>query len=163
MNKAVSIETWLTRVLEAAEEVASTTFNAAANDVRELDKMPHGKEGSLLSVQKGPESLYLGVLCDQDDCKALTRALLQMEEHEELVEEDITDAIGEIINILAGVVQRSMDGAGSAVTLGLPVYIRGEIIAPARSEARFASINLGPAQAAIVVVRGELNGHAVND
>ena len=157
------METWLDRVIEAAQEVASTTFNAATFDVVPLEAMPRARQGSLLPVQKGPESLYLGVLSDEAGCATLTRALLQMEEGEEPGEEDVTDAVGEIINILAGVVQRALDGDGSAVTLGLPVYIRGEIIAPAKSEARFANINLGPARADLIIVRGELNGHSCND
>lgn len=163
MNEAVSMDTWLSRVLSAAEEVANTTFSAAANDVQPLAKVPPAREGSLLPIQKGSESLYLGILSDPEGCVALTRALLQLDAEEAPGEADVTDAVGEIINILAGVVQRSLDGHGSAVVLGLPMYIRGEIIAPARAEARYASINLGPARADLVVVRGELSGAPDHD
>jgi hypothetical protein len=163
MSAAISTQDWLAKVLEAAEEVASTTFNTVANDVQHPNALPVGKEGSLLSVQRGRESIHLGVMADQAGCIALTRALLQMEDDEEVVEEDVTDAVGEIINILAGVVQRALDGNGAAVTLGLPVYIRGEICAPSHSEAVCANLDLGPARADIIVVRGDVLGTETND
>ncbi len=156
MSAAVSTEAWLERVLSAAGEVSAMTFDAVANDIQRTEGLPSNKEGSLLSVQRGAESLHLGILSDAKGCQALTRALLQMEEDEEVVDEDITDAVGEIINILAGVVQRSFDGEGAPVTLGLPVYIRGEIFPPAKAESLCANLNLGPARADIIVFRGDL-------
>jgi hypothetical protein len=158
MNDITSMESWLERILDAADEVAQTTFNSPANDVQPLDKVPPQRQGSLLPIQRGTESLYVGIMSDQDGCVALTRALLAMEDGQAPAEADITDAVGELVNILAGVVQRSLDGEGSRVVLGLPMYVRGEIVAPARAEARYANVNLGPARADLMVVRGELEG-----
>lgn len=163
METAVSTELWLQKVLEAAGEVASTTFDSVANDVQPLEGIPSGREGSLLSVTRGSEAVQLGVMADSAGCIALTRALLQMEEDEEVGEEDVSDAVGEIINILAGVVQRSLEGNGPDVTLGYPMYIKGHVYPPSNAEARYASINLGPARADLMVVRGQLNGHHEND
>lgn len=164
MSAAVTTQAWLERVLEAAEEVAQTSFDCVANDVRSAEKgLPHGKQGSLLVVQRGAESVHLGVMSDEDGCVALTRALLQMEDDEEVAEEDVTDAVGEIINILAGVVQRSLDGHGAPVSLGLPVYVRGDVSAPSRAEALSVNLNLGPARADLIVVRGDLPGMTSDD
>lgn len=163
METAVTTDIWLQKVLEAAEEVATTTFDTVANDVQHLSGMPAGREGSLLAVTRGSEAVQLGVMADQDGCIALTRALLQMEEDEEVGEEDISDAVGEIINILAGVVQRSLDGNGPHVALGYPMYVKGQVHPPGNAEARYASINLGPARADLMVVRGQMNGHHDND
>ena len=155
MSALVTTETWMERVLEAVGEVAEMTFDSVANDIQRSEKIPLNREGSLLPVQKGSESLHLGVLSDKAGCIALTRGLLQMSEDDEVADEDIADAVGEIVNILAGVVQRALDGDGEGVTLGFPVYIRGEIIAPHKSESLCANLNLGPARADIIIVRGE--------
>lgn len=163
MGAAVTTEAWLQKVLEAAEEVATTTFESAANDVQHLEAIPTGRQGSLLAVTRGGEAIHLGVMSDSAGCIALTRALLQMDDDEEVAEEDVTDAVGEIINILAGVVQRSLDGEGPAISLGFPMYVKGEVHAPGNTEARYASINLGPARADLMVVRGELNGRHNHD
>ena len=152
-------ESWLKEVIDAAEEVAETTFLADKNGADSLEHMPGGREGALLPLQRGNESIHVGVFADEDGCKKLTKALLQMEDDEEVATEDITDAVGEIVNILGGIVQRSVDAKDDGhVALGLPVYVRGEVFPPPRSETLVAKMNLGPAEANIVVMRGELRG-----
>lgn len=155
MGQPVSTEVWMNRILIAVDEVAVTTFSSVANDVERTSRLPQNREGSLLPVQKGSESLHLGVLSDKQGCIALTRELLQMSDEEDVRDEDVADAVGEIVNILAGVMQRSLDGDGEGVTLGFPVYVRGEIIAPHKSETLCATLNLGPARTDIIVVRGD--------
>lgn len=155
MGAPVTTEAWMSCILDAVGEVSEMTFESPANDIQRSAKLPSGREGSLLPLQKGTESLHLGVLSDKAGCIALTRGLLQMEVDEEVADEDIADAVGEIVNILAGVVQRALDGEGDGVKLGFPVYIRGEIIAPHKSEALCANLNLGPARADIIIVRGD--------
>jgi Chemotaxis phosphatase CheX len=155
MGHPVTTEVWMDRILEAVDEVAGTTFDSVANDVERSNRLPVNREGSLLPVQKGSESLHLGVLSDKQGCIALTRGLLQMDADEEIGDEDIADAVGEIVNIVAGVMQRALDGDGEGVTLGYPVYVRGEIIAPHKSETLCATLNFGPARADIIIVRGD--------
>jgi len=156
MSEALSAQAWMDCVLSAVNEVAEMTFESPANDVKDIESIPEGREGSIMALNRGDESLQLGVLSDKAGCVALTRALLQMEEDEEVAEEDVTDAVGEIVNILGGVVQRALDGQGDAVTLGFPIFIRGQIYPPNKSEARYVTLNLGPAQADLLVLRGEL-------
>lgn len=153
-------QSWLDTVISAAGELAETTFGSEIETPECSKGVPHGLEGSLLPIQHGGEVLQFGVFASHDGCVDLTRALLQMEEDEECDEEAIPDAVGEIVNILAGIVQRRLaESGGLSISLGLPVYVRGEIFPPHKSEAVSAALNLGPAQANLVVVRGDIQSN----
>lgn len=157
----LSVEHWLEAVISASHELAETTFEANAGGYEARTSIPRNIEGSILPVQLAGDSVQLGLLSTHEGCLALTRALLQMEEDEEPSDDDIPDAIGEIVNILAGIVQRAVDGAGlGAVTLGFPLFIRGDIFPPPRAETVVASLELGPARAELLVIRGELHDAA---
>jgi Chemotaxis phosphatase CheX len=157
---AIDAQAWLSAVVEAGRELAETTFAAEASEAIPLAQVSHGTEGSLLPVSAGNESVQLAVLASLEGCRALTKALMQMEDEEEPSEEDIPDAVGEIVNIIGGIVQRSLDGSGSgAISLGLPVYIRGEVIPPFKAQTVAVRLHLGPAEAELVVIIGDGRHH----
>lgn len=56
--------------------------------------------------------------------KAITSSFLGMEVAE--VDDDVTDAIGELSNMLAGNIKMVLDEAGKDVTLSIPSCIHGE-------------------------------------
>jgi len=150
-------EKWLEEAAQAATELAETTFQCEAGAATFQSGLPHGMEGSLLPVQHGQESLHVGLFSTPEGCARLTAALLGMEEGEEPGEEDIPDAIGEIVNILAGIMQRSLDDSQEGpLSLGLPIFVRGDIYAPHSMDTHHAHIDLGPATAQLIIMRGEL-------
>lgn len=157
--KILSAERWLAAVVDATNEVAETTFNSPPSEPESLHEIPAGREGALLAIHTPDEALHLGVLGTPDACRALAKALLGMEEEEEPEHDDIPDAVGEIVNIIAGIVQRTVDREeGKAVTLGYPVYLRGSIVSTHTVETVAARMNLGPALAELVVIRRDMAG-----
>lgn len=56
--------------------------------------------------------------------KAITGSFLGMEVEE--VDDDVTDAIGELANMLGGSIKMVLDSAGKDVTLSIPSCIHGE-------------------------------------
>ena len=56
--------------------------------------------------------------------KAITSSFLGMDVDE--VNDDVTDAIGELANMLAGNIKMVLDGAGKDVTLSIPSCIHGD-------------------------------------
>lgn len=56
--------------------------------------------------------------------KAITSSFLGMDVDE--VNEDVTDAIGELANMLAGSIKMALDEAGKDVTVSIPSCIHGE-------------------------------------
>ncbi len=66
----------------------------------------------------------LAVHAPDDVAKAITSSFLGMEVEE--VNDDVTDAIGELSNMLAGNIKMVLDEAGKDVTLSIPSCIYGE-------------------------------------
>lgn len=151
-------ESWLDAVVAAAGELAETTFGSEIDGEERTSSFPKGLEGSLLPMQHGDSVIQLAVLASHDGCVDLTKALLQMEDGEEPDDDSIPDAVGEIVNILAGIVQRRIaEGGGPTISLGLPVYVRGDIYTTHKSHTAAANLDLGPARANLVVVHGDLH------
>lgn len=69
---------------------------------------------------KGMLSIHL----PEPVAKAITSSFLGMEVDE--INDDVTDAIGELANMLAGNIKMVLDSAGKAVTLSIPSCIHGE-------------------------------------
>ncbi len=55
----------------------------------------------------------------------VTRAMFMLEPDEEVAEDDMADAIGEFVNIVAGMLKRKLADREYAVRIGLPMFVRG--------------------------------------
>lgn len=82
--------------------------------------------GSSIALTAENGGWQLAVMADRSSCQKLTGALFQMEEGEEGELEDIADAMGEIVNVAAGVLKSSRSKAGQHVQLGLPLFMEGK-------------------------------------
>ena len=67
-------------------------------------------------------ALQIGVCAPDVACTALSKALLGIPEDEEITEDDVTDGIGEVANIIAGGLKSRLDDDYPALKLGLPVW-----------------------------------------
>ena len=73
-------------------------------------------------------SFFLGLASSESACRGLAHSLLGFgPEEEELVKEDLVDAFGEIVNIIAGLLQRKLVGHMARLKLGLPMVVDGRI------------------------------------
>jgi CheY-specific phosphatase CheX len=82
--------------------------------------------GSCISLIRPNGGWNLGLLGTNESCKSLARALLGMEPEEDLGKEELADALGEIVNMVAGVVKRKLPaGESQELHLGLPLFIAG--------------------------------------
>jgi CheY-specific phosphatase CheX len=79
-----------------------------------------------VGLETGEITLQIGIDVDEAGAAKLTRALLMMEEDEEVELEDITDAMGEIANMVAGGVKSRLIAVESSLTIGLPHFVEGE-------------------------------------
>lgn len=66
----------------------------------------------------------LAIHTPDDVAKAITSSFLGMDVDE--INEDVTDAIGELANMLAGSIKMALDSAGKDVTVSIPSCIHGE-------------------------------------
>jgi Chemotaxis phosphatase CheX len=158
MSQALSSERWLGAAVTAAIELAQTTFNRTGGEATPLAAVPSDREGSLLPLYHGEESLQLGILGSREACVALTKAFLGLEEEDEPAQGDVPDTVGEIINIIGGMVQRSVsDEAGQTVALGYPVHFLGNLVTTSSVETFVARMDMGPAETEVVLIRPRPN------
>lgn len=92
------------------------------SDPREADV----EFGSCIALTADGGGWQLAVMADKRCCDDLTRALFAMEPDEAPTMDDMADAIGEIVNVAAGVMKSSRAKAGQAVQLGLPLFLEGK-------------------------------------
>lgn len=110
---------------EAAGEVAATVLAGASFEALESPSGSGSGHGAYLSLVTQDQPLQVGLLAEPAGCQALAKALLGMEPADEnLPPGDVSDAMCEIINIVAGGLKRRVSER-LPITLGLPMFVAG--------------------------------------
>ena len=79
---------------------------------------------------EGSLSVSFGESCARD----IAAGMLCMETPDELTEEDVVDAIGEIANMVMGTVKTSLQGQIDNITISIPSVVRGREVYTARGD-----------------------------
>ena len=89
--------------------------------------VPTGLEsGSCISLTRPGKSWNLALFGTTASCKSLARALLSMAPEENIGNEELADALGEILNMIAGITKRKAPPEeAQAIQLGLPLFMTG--------------------------------------
>ncbi len=82
--------------------------------------------GSTITLTSDSGTWLLIALCDLDSARRLTRELFAMDDDDEMMVEDIADAMNEIVNVAAGVFKSRRDECGERLSIGLPTYLDGD-------------------------------------
>lgn len=119
------------QVLKEAVRAVVDTCAIQMNIVLEVDPAPSDprdadvEHGSSIALTSETGGWQLAVMGNRGSCQALTRNLFAMEADEEPAMADMADALGEIVNVAAGVLKASRATAGQSVQLGLPLFMEG--------------------------------------
>lgn len=81
-----------------------------------------GQRGSLIELRDGSGAWTLAVACNELTAMVLTRILFAMEIEDLPSETDVTDALGELINVAGGLFKASGDDFRKEMKLGLPGF-----------------------------------------
>lgn len=154
---ATTAQEWLEAIIPAAEELATVALGMDSceflgnTDPNELDT------GSAYIAVVGEESsIQLGVSSSVEGCQELARALLAMDpEEEDLADEEVVDAIGEIANILAGQVKRLMAEKNSSFNLGIPIFIQGQVKPTSEMDVAIAKMRIGSIPLSLFVMKSQ--------
>jgi hypothetical protein len=128
-SSRVSLAQWRAAVEGAAQEIATYALSFAGAKV--LD--PVGLDcaaaliGAHIPLVGGGQAFDLALVSSPEGCQALSRAILCMSDGAPLRDAEVADAVGEIVNMLAGSVKRRISGHGADLALGLPLFIHGYI------------------------------------
>ena len=118
---------WRTALETAAKEVATYALSVSGAVIKD----PVGLEtttamiGAHIPLVGSGQAFDLALVATADGCQALSRAILQIGPGPALRDAEVADAVGEIVNMLAGSMKRKLSGFGADLTLGLPIFIHG--------------------------------------
>ena len=129
MPSTLTFDHWRAAIAAAASEVATVALSLSGAVV--LD--PVGLEvaasmfGAHVPLVGDRQSYDLALVSSADGCQALARAILCAGSGPALRDAEVADAVGEIVNMLAGTVKRRLSGLGAELALGLPIFLRGHL------------------------------------
>lgn len=148
----VDTSAWAETAFQAMEELAETALGCEATIVSKKAELPEDTVGAYVALVHDGGSVQVGVLAGPSGSEALTRILLGMEEDEPFESEsDVADGMGEIANILAGLLKGPFDSKLPGLELGLPLVVRGRLEHPGAIEFVEAHIRLGEHDTYLVV------------
>lgn len=118
-------------VKPAIEQVFRTMLNTSIVHIPENTPSEQATtmEESQLASSIGFTGAFTGVLCltmDEVLASAITKRLLQMDKHEEVTIAIVTDAIGELTNMIAGYVKTKLCDNKASTVMSVPTVVRGK-------------------------------------
>jgi hypothetical protein len=147
---------WLD-ALEAELEVLTTGTLGLPRPQRVArgETPPQGMEGAWLTLVSPLGAYQVGLTATSGGCQALARGLMATEaEAPPLPAADVADAVCEIVNMLAGGVQRRLrQRCGVEVQLGLPTFFHGTVQPTDRLGVAVAEVRVGELPAAVLVLQ----------
>jgi len=152
----LSREEWRKVVLAAADDLAVTTLGYEPGQVVSngsvLPEMPFG---SFVALTGETISVQIGIAVTRPACLQLARAMLCMEADEELGEEDLTDVLGEMVNVLAGGAKSRLADRVEPMRIGLPIVVHGFVDVTKVAEVDVTILRWGAVEAQLILLRNE--------
>lgn len=146
---------WLDVLMSVTKEFAVDTLGFESYETKgRKDGPPDPGIGTYIPLVGASASLEMGIVSTDQGCRHLSGALLGMDsaESENMGEDDMVDAFGEIINIVAGVVKQRVNEEDSTFNLGLPILVKGQIRAMEHQRTAVADVVTGNIPVQLVVV-----------
>ena len=157
---AIPLKDWLASLIEASADSATNVLGFEQKVLPGVgDGMsacqPSVTSGAFISMLSEGGAIELGFAATKDVLQALAKIVLGMAPEEDIVAADTADAIGEVVNIIAGGVKRRLNEAAGGINLGLPLFIEGTLVGRESQEMAHANVLLGEMPVCLIVVRGK--------
>lgn len=154
MSTSVALAVWQSAVEGGAMDLARDGLGLP--EVAIIDRtnlIPEGMPGAFIPLIGPNESVQVGIVSTPEGCRFLALALLREAGLSDIASSDVSDVLGEAVNILAGFVKRAMQDHISPLQLGLPLFVNGHLETSDRVRAAVTHIQVGKTGAALVVLR----------
>ncbi len=150
MSPSLEAQAWLDATLDAAGEFSSTTLGFDLGDPNAIRKLPESLTGCFVALVGEAESIQIGLASDSAGCQTLAQALFAADEP--VPESDVTDALGEIANIMAGGVKKRRSASHGGMSLGLPIVMEGHVRITDRQEMAQLDVALGDVPVRLLIL-----------
>jgi CheY-specific phosphatase CheX len=150
MRHAFGLDDWLKATVDAASEFASTTLGDTLQLAEQGSKMSQDLTGCFVALVGDEGALQIGLAANPEGCQILAQALFASDE--ELPEEDVSDALGEMANIIAGGVKKRMATVQLSLVIGLPIVMDGHLRLAERQQMVTSDVRLGQVPVRLLIV-----------
>lgn len=150
------VSDWVVAMADASTELALSLGIDGLEVLGWHDVPPTGMAGAYIPLLAEDQTLQLALLATPAGCADLSRLLLGMEPDEEVSAADVADAVGELVNIVAGGVKQRMQDVAGGLRLGLPVFIHGYVQPTQQLEVSLASARLGEVDTHLMALRSTM-------
>lgn len=162
MNSAdAGLGAWLADLEGAFEEVATSALGFAGMSITARHEAPPHLHGAYLGLVGPTGAVQIGVASSAEGCQALAKGLMGMTpEDAALPENEMADAICEIVNIVAGGFKARLRDRANPLQMGLPVFINGAVQSTERVAVRVADVKFGDVPACLLLVHPRAGAEA---
>ena len=151
-----TVSDWVAAMADASTELALSLGIDGLELLGWHEVPPTGMAGAYIALLGEDQTLQLAMLATPDGCADLSRLLLGLEPADEVSDTDVADAVGELVNIVAGGVKQRMQDSAGTLRLGLPVFINGFVQRTQQLEIALASAKLGEVDVHLMALRSAL-------
>jgi hypothetical protein len=150
------VSDWVAAMADASTELALSLGMDGVEVLGWHDVPPTGMAGAYIPLLGEDQTLQLALLATPDGCAELSRLLLGLDPSDNVSDADVADAVGELVNIVAGGVKQRMQDSAGLLRLGLPVFINGYVQRTQLLEIALASARFGPVDTHLMALRAAL-------
>ncbi|HEY5957521.1 MAG TPA: chemotaxis protein CheX [Polyangiaceae bacterium] len=140
-----NVGNWRNAFLESVQELSIGFLGGTEVIVTgEKQEMPYALLGAFVQVVCSEGPVLLGITGTSASCHGLAKLMLGMDLKEPIGEDDANDAVGELINITAGLIKTKLSNQLGNIELGLPVFLSGRLRAIGRIAVASTEVKIGP-------------------
>lgn len=156
MSDAIQTELWLEAFVGATKEVAEGFLGLDSELVTQEVGVCQPSSGAYIAVAGKRSTRHLGLVCDEQGRQILAEAMLCVgDDDDPLDKEDVTDAVGEVMNIIAGGIKQRLLDRDPSLKLGIPIFVEGRAHSPIHCQGGQAEVLLGQVAAKLVILGTE--------
>ena len=171
MSTKIEMQEWLDIFRQATQEVSAGALKfeesaagsrapaaakpkpAARGAAAAEDDKPH--PGAYISLMSETASVHLGLTATKEGGQTLARSLLGLHPTQPVSDQEVGDAVSELMNIIAGKVKSRVSERDPSIQLGLPMFIQGRIQETGSMERKAAEVQVGPVSCGLLVYRNK--------
>jgi hypothetical protein len=152
----------LDALTESTSELTSTVLGGLSFEALGDSADFSAKNGAYLGLVAQDEPIQVAILVDGPGGQRLSKALLAMEPaDEDLSPSDVSDAMCEIINIIAGGLKRRVSQQMS-VTMGLPIFVSGHPLPNQQQAVLARALIIGDVSASVLLLTQKQNAMPIS-
>jgi CheY-specific phosphatase CheX len=145
---------WLDAALESCTEILPLALGCQLQRHQHDVSFPRDGASAFVALVGDASSVQIGVSSSRQGCQNMAKALLSLAaDSPDFPDADLADAVGEIVNMIAGRVRAIMAERGEKLIMGIPVFVHGYLEKTESMEVAVAAVALDSTEACLFALK----------